>query len=104
MSFGASPEGRTWVGLSAVISAGGRKPSTGGGTCCGWTCGGGGVGGGSDLGCSMTISIGSCWGAIIGRFTASHQKASAATACSSIASPTASGDMRPEAAEGTLAT
>ena len=30
MSFGASAEGRTWVGLSAVISAGGRRPSIAG--------------------------------------------------------------------------
>jgi len=29
-SFGASPDGRTWVGLSAVISAGGRSASIGG--------------------------------------------------------------------------
>jgi hypothetical protein len=56
------------------------------------------------LGCSSVISTGSTGGTMIGRYTASHHSDSAASACNSIARATASGDMRPEAAEGMLAT
>src|SRR6185312_16251173 len=90
-SFFASPEGRTLVALSASISAGGFMPSTGGG---------GGFGGDR----SIVTSIGSSPGTMVGACSASHHRANAATACSTTASTIASGDMRPEVAEGTLAT
>src|SRR6185312_14210374 len=94
-SFGASPEGRTWVRLSAVILAGGCIHSGSSGI--------GFVGGfGGDR--SIVTSIGSSPGTMVGACSASHHRANAATACSTTASTIASGDMRPEVAEGTLAT
>jgi len=105
-SFSRSPDGRTCVGLSAVISAGGLRPSTiagGGGSGLGCACGGGGGGSGA-FSFSIVTSIGSSFGRMLGACAASHHSANPATACSTSASPIASGDMRPEVAEGTLAT
>ena len=96
--LGFSAVGRTWVGFSEVISAGGRMPSMGG---AGWGVGagvgaGGGGGGSGGLGASNETSTTSSVSGIGGRLCDIHHRRKAASACSSTASAMPSGDIRSE--------
>jgi hypothetical protein len=82
-----------WLGLSAVIAAGGGRPNRTGGVAFRFSGAGGG------FGCSKVTSIAVSAGGTRDRWVDIHHSASAARACTSNARVSADGDRRPERSE-----